>query len=195
MKELITIAKLKEIFKKKNYVWNPLFNHIGIRTLDQTPDVFNDYFVVVYKDQIIGIYEGTTDPGVYWLKTPSRVNGTAILPEGQYLDTWQIGVHKTYPAWTQFKQIFVWRDNNKDEKVDYAGTKVNDVSGLNIHHGHATWLSNIKNYLLKVIKIGQYSAACQVYAFKDNHDTLMEYTRLTKFKLLSYTLLNEIDFK
>ncbi len=68
MKELITISKLKFIFQSKNYKWDAKFNMIGIRTNDKTPDIFNDWMVCVVDDKIIGIWEWTTDAGVYWLK-------------------------------------------------------------------------------------------------------------------------------
>lgn len=191
--ENITVEKLKSIFVTKGYGWGS-FNIIGIRTLDQTPDVFNDFICLVIADKLVGCWSCTTDPGVYWLKNPSRINGTAILPEGQYIDSWILGVHKTYPALTQFKPLKVWRDNNKDAKVDYTGNLYADVQGLNIHKGHDTWLSKNAKYLLGIIKVDKYSAACQVFAFSDNFATFIDYCKKSGLKLFTYTLLNEKDF-
>jgi hypothetical protein len=195
MKELITIERLKSIFQSKNYQWNPKLNLIGVRTNDQTPDKFNDYFCLVVDDKIVGTFECTTDPGVYWLKNPGRINGTAILPPGQYVDSWTIGTHKTYQALVQCKTLPTWRDANKNEIVDYSGHVYNDVQGLNIHRGHETWLSKTSKYLLGVIKIDKYSAACQVLAFKDNFDMLIACCLGSKKKYFTYTLIVENDFK
>ncbi len=195
MRDIITVNRLKTILSSKNYKWNPNFNIIGIRTKDQTPDKFNDFMCLVISDKLVGIWECTTEPGIYHLKNPARVNGTAILPEGQYLDTWVLGLHKGYEALVQNKPIMVYRDNNKNEFIELTGNKVGDVAGLNIHRGHESWLSNISKYLLTVIKVDKYSAACQVFAFKDNFDAFIQYCKGTGKKTFTYTLINESDFR
>lgn len=192
-KNNITRNSLKAIFEEKKYVWDDKLNLIGIRTNDNTPDKFNDYFVLVEKNAITGIFECTTDPGVYWLNNPSRINGTAILIPNQYLNSHVFGIHKDYPALVQFKPLKVWRDNNKDSILDYKGPTYSDVQGLNIHHGHKTWLSKILT--IAKIKVDKYSAACQVLAFLDHFEILMKACKDSSYKNFTYTLLVENDFK
>ncbi|MDZ7648478.1 MAG: hypothetical protein U5K54_15520 [Cytophagales bacterium] len=38
------------------------------------------------------IYPATTDPGTFWLNNPSFPQGTAILAQGQHVDSYSIGI-------------------------------------------------------------------------------------------------------
>lgn len=197
MKGKITLESLKKILMKKNYIWDPEFNLIGIRALDNTAGEFNDWICIVYKDSLVDVYECTTDPGIFYLQNPTNVNGTAVLPEGQHKGIWSLGQHKGYEALVQARVLSVYRDKNKDVKVDTVGKLFNDVAGLNCHRGHETWTRAGLRYLgnvFKTIKVGKYSAGCQVVAYKDDFDNLLKYVKLTKKKLIDYTLLSESDF-
>lgn len=197
MKDKITLESLKSSFKKKGYTWDSKFNLIGIRTLDNTAGEFNDWMCIISDDKLVGVFECTTDPGIFYLENPTNVNGTAILPEGQHKSIWVIGKHKGYEALVQFGVLSVYRDKNKNTKIDIGGKLYNDVAGLNCHRGHETWTRSTLRYLgnvFKTIKVGKYSAGCQVIAYKDDFDNLLKYAKLSKKKIFDYTLLKESDF-
>lgn len=44
-------AKIKEVFAKKGYKFDPLFNIVAVRTELQVPDVFNDLMVAIWTVQ------------------------------------------------------------------------------------------------------------------------------------------------
>src|SRR6478609_4254603 len=93
-------------------------NLVGIRSNDMTPNQFNDWEYVFWK--YAGSWELvkfriTTDPGLFYLKNPANVEGTAIVKPGQYINVWSKGLHKgEYPALVQTGPITVFRDNDKD---------------------------------------------------------------------------------
>ncbi len=124
-----------------------------------------------------------------------RVEGVFNLDEGQYIDSWIIGIHKTYEAFVQCKPLHGTRDGNKDSIADHTGKTYTDAQGVNIHRGHETWLSKYASYLLKIIKIDKYSMGCQVSAFADNLVKLLQYSKASGKKYFTYTLLGENDFK
>ena len=101
-------------------------------------------------------YNATTDPGLYYRKNLLNENGTAILQDGYYRSTWQVGLHKNkYTALVQRKPVKLWRDNNKDNKLDRKGKVYEELAGINIHHASGVSTS---------VSIGKYSAGCQVIA-------------------------------
>ena len=170
-------------------------NIFGIRNkLDV--DMFNDFIGVVYKDSFgpqIKIYNGTTDPGLYWLKNDKgNINGTFILGEGYHRQCWKLHKHHgKYECLGQAKSDSFWgyRDNDKDSELDMAGPIYRDVVGLNLHT-----TSHLKGMAEKV---GAYSAGCQVI---NKVDDFNEFMRICKISMdiygprVSYALFNVKDF-
>ena len=61
-------------------------NIVGIRSKDTTANTFNDLMTVSYKVKgqwYTRSWECTTDPGLYWMHNPMRVEGCAQLVCGQ----------------------------------------------------------------------------------------------------------------
>src|SRR3954470_24162605 len=73
-------------------------NIVGIRNKNTVPNRFDDQMHVFYKTGAINweyhVFNVTTDPGTFWLENPVSTEGTAILPEGQYLGAYGLGLHK-----------------------------------------------------------------------------------------------------
>lgn len=136
-------------------------NIFGIRSKDRTADLFNDVIGIAYLDEFnekhVLTFKGTTDPGAYWLGSKmGNFQGTGILIPGQYSSALKIGKHKgKYPALVQSEKakFKVWRDSDKDWKLDLDGKVYDDISGLNLHT--TSFINDIKN-------VGAYSAGCQV---------------------------------
>ncbi len=212
----IEFKALREILKSKQYViyneHNKL-NIVGIRRIvpgvvNKFDDLITIFFTVpevtpwkvsdtteIYKDMSSGkvwIYNqfpATTEPGKSYLIKPINPAGTAILCEGQYVDTYKIDKHNgKYKALCQrLKPVWVWRDNNKDEEYNFM-TKQQGFFGINIHRASAwsilPWVD--KN-----------SAGCQVVQSPKHFDSLMSWSDLHEAKygnVFTYTLINEKDF-
>lgn len=122
-------------------------NIVMVRSPQRVANRFDDSMLATYREK-----EGspltclaapmTTDPGTYWLKYPMRVEGTAILPPGQYRGAWKVGLHRgKYPALVQAEPFRVYRDRNKDNNLDEGMLSEPDIYHINIHHaGQASTL-------------------------------------------------------
>lgn len=145
-------------------------NLVGIRnTRDLHANTFNDLFCVAF--QVRGQtkllqYACTTDPGIYYRQNPINVNGTAILPPGQYPGMWEIGKHQgQYPALVQRIPVTVIRDRNRDASLNLNATTDTGLFGINCHrareHGTST-------------QVDKWSAGCQVIANGGHFAELMQ---------------------
>jgi hypothetical protein len=67
-------------------------------------------------------YTASVDPGRAWLTMGwGGVGGTAILCPGQYMDAYEVGLHNAkYEALLQRLPVKVWRDNDRDGKLDFG---------------------------------------------------------------------------
>lgn len=175
----------------KFYFQEHKLNIVGLRTLDMTPNVFNDLLFVAYlKESKMYCHQWkiTTDPGLYWLKKPLNVNGTAILVPGQYLDTYSIDLHQgKYKALCQrLKPVKVYRDNNKDDRYDFNDATIETgLFGINIHRAKEKTLS---------FRVDKFSAGCQVFANSADFEQFMILAELHKKhhgNSFTYTLLQE----
>ena len=168
--------------------WN--LNIIGVRKRFGTPNKFDDTMVVCYKKN--GLWQEerwqiTTDPGLYHLHNPSRIEGTAILCPGQYRGAWKLGLHrKTYKALVQRKPVKVFRDASKNSILDMDPNTVQEgLFGINIHRSNAKGSSTIVN---------KWSAGCQVFSsIYDYLDLihLCEKQEALGYSNFTYTLIDE----
>lgn len=139
-------------------------NIVGVRTPPGEVNTYDDWIHLIYKDDrdewVDLAFRCTTDPGLYWLKNPARLAGTAILKPGQYRGAYKIGLHRgRYPCLKQARPVTVYRDRNRDDCLDmHPESEVEGIYGINIHHsGYRT------HY-----KVDKWSAGCTVLA--DIHD-------------------------
>lgn len=189
------LPKIKSILKRRGfrlYTRPYELNIVGIRSKNTRANRFDDEIHVFYKVNGLKwnyhIYKVTTDPGTFWLKNPSDPQGTAILNQGQYVDAYEIGLHRgQYKALVQRKPVTVMRDYDRNSFLDFLkGEKQTGLFGINIHRA---LLSGKTKYIEK------FSAGCQVfenatdfYAFMD----LCEKHRGLYGNKFTYTL---IDFR
>ena len=170
-------------------------NIVGVRNRNMISNTFNDQIIVFCKDDsgawVVHVFTATTLPGVYWLRNPMNKNGTAILIPGQYKDSHQIGLHRgKYSALIQKSAVKVLRDNDRNGFANpFANVKALTTEtgyfGINIHRADAAFTS---------LKIGKYSAGCQVFANPKEFDLFMQLANNHK-KLhgnsFTYTLLSQ----
>jgi hypothetical protein len=188
------IRALIALMRRKGYVIydKPYqLNIVGVRNDSTTPNSFDDTMYVFWKDGA-GKWQGkfyniTTDPGTYWLNNPENPQGTAILKEGQYINSHQIGLHRgNYKALTQKNPVTVLRDYDRNAVLDFVnGKEDTGLFGINIHRASATGTTKT---------IDKYSAGCQVF---ENADDFANFLSLVdKHKDLygnnfTYTLVDE----
>lgn len=169
-------------------------NIFGVRSTSARPGAFDDWIGVFWMNWDIGtwefhVWQGTTDPGTYWLNRPLNVSGTAILVEGQYQSTYQIGLHRNkYEALIQCKPVRVYRDDDRDEILDMMPDTVQrGLFGINIHRASADF---------RVTKVGKWSAGCQVIADPRDFAQFMDLCALAEDEwgpTFTYTLLTQVQ--
>lgn len=170
--KLIDLTDFESLFKKYGYSYftngDYNLNIIGIRNLiDGTAHTneFNDALLLTYKVNgkwMKHVYDFTTDPGQTTLNAPSNSKGTAILVPYQYKGVYKIDLHNgKYKALCQRNgNVAVYRDNNKDKRLDFNPTTIDVGSfGINIHRAKDNAVTPL---------INGYSAGCQV--LKDSAD-------------------------
>ncbi len=176
-----------QVFKADQKDYN--LNIVGIRSSENIPDVFNDVLYVFWKFKGVWHerkYVITTDPGLYYLKNPVNVKGTAILKEQQVKRSHRLGLHRgRYQALTQQRPLTVIRDFDRDSNLDYnSGREETGYFGINIHNSGKR-LSRIVN---------KWSAGCQVHENPVSYRDFIQVCRNAKHiwgNNFTYTLLNE----
>jgi hypothetical protein len=189
------LGRIKSILKQNGYTLytEPYrLNIVGLRSESIVPNQFDDEIHVFYAKSDgswnYHIWPATTDPGTFWLNNPVYEQGTAILAQGQYQNSYSIGKHKgLYEALVQTKPVTVIRDYDRDALLDfYNGEKQTGNFGINIHRAESTGTTK---------QINKYSAGCQV--FQNAHDfeqfmTLCEQHRKLYGNSFTYAL---VDFR
>ena len=146
-------------------------NIIGIRADSTLPNRFDDEIHVFFKNGsgkwIHYIFPATTDPGTYWLQNPMSPQGTAILKQGQYKGSYQIGLHRgKYYALVQSKPVTVLRDYDRNAILDFwNGKPETGMFGINIHRASVNGTTK---------PVDTYSAGCQVFANINDFNLFMQ---------------------
>lgn len=166
-------------------------NIIGVRNPNQICNSFDDTLMLAYKINgrwILKEWSITTDAGRYWLLNPMNSKGTAILIPNQYRGAYGIAEHRNkYEALCQVNaKVDVWRDNNKDQILDFNNaTAESGYFGINIHRSNPNGESEI---------VEKWSAGCQVFQNSNDFNEFMNISK-TAAKIwgnsFTYTLMTE----
>ena len=157
------LAAIKSILRSKGYILftRPFeLNIIGIRSKSTKSNRFDDEIHVFYKVHSLKwnyhIYKATTDPGTFWLKNPLQFEGTAILAQGQYVNAYEIGMHRgQYKALVQKKPVSILRDYDRNAYLDFLnGKPQSGLFGINIHRALIQGQTK---------QVDKFSAGCQVF--------------------------------
>jgi hypothetical protein len=192
----MTIEELKKLYESVGAPWSEI-NIFGIRN-DYNPekDLFNDQ-IGIATDSEIHLFQGTTDPGMWWTLNPvayQGVTGAAHIVDGVHRNIWRVGIHAAgtgfaHEALIQTgNSIRFWRDTNKDSKNDGTEPVQSGYVGINLHRAGLDDPANI----------GKYSAGCQVVRHHEEFITFMNiikassmYKTQREFARFSYLLLNK----
>ena len=190
------IGKLINLYKRLRYVLYETgdynVNLFGIRNSNDThSNGFNDYLGVLYKlngEWKIFMCAGTTDPGLISRTIPVSTLGTAILPCGQYPKMFRIGKHKgQYEALVQNTPVALFRDRNKDGKLDFCNLQPPAMCGINFHRANAK---------VKSKQVDGWSAGCQVVADPQDFAEIMRIIKESAKRygsVFTYTLFDIKD--
>nr|WP_255775561.1 peptidoglycan-binding domain-containing protein [Microbulbifer sediminum] len=176
---------------------NPFhLNIVGVRSHSSQFDNFDDKLFLIYRDeqgrQIAEEFSITTDPGSYYSqKRLLNEDGVAILVPDQYEDTYTLGKHLgKYEALVQRGgKVRVWRDGNRDNRLDRAGKIYEGWYGINIHRARKTGTTE---------RVGRYSAGCQVFQRINDFNILISLANKSaklRRNRFTYTLLEAADLK
>jgi len=165
------IRALLFMMKKNGYVvyTKPFqLNIVSVRSKSTIPNKFDDWLYAFWKDEkgkwVGRNYPITTDPGTYYLKNRAFLDklGTAILKEGQYVDTYKLALHlgKYLAVCERLGPVTVYRDYDRDAILDFNnGREATGYFGINIHRAKNNTVTN---------DVESWSAGCQV--FQDSKD-------------------------
>lgn len=174
-------------------------NLFGIRSPTKMAGKFDDLMGCAYKETADGPFRvdwwpATTDPGVYWLEHPMRVEGcAALVADRQYRGAYRRALHRgKYMALCQRSDVAVYRDGTRDEILNYDPSTIQEgLFGINLHasrqDGDGTGESTV---------VGKWSAGCNVHATEEGFLAMMSlvdkslevHPTWTKF---TYSLLNQ----
>jgi hypothetical protein len=197
---MFTRQQIEKTVKSVGYSWfdsNKDYdvNIVGVRnsaTGARVTNLFDDWLTLSYK--ISGqwqyhIWNITTDPGTTYTQRLINPDGVARLVPGQYRGSHAIGLHQgKYIALRQVKPVKVWRDKNKDLKVDEKIIQ-EGLFGINIHRSSTSGTSK---------KVDGWSAGCQVFANINDFNKFMTIMHKAKDMFgnkFTYTLIESKDIK
>lgn len=188
---MVTVQSLLNAYTNKKYkLFNyPKVNLFGVRnTQNKDSNNFNDILGVLYQDTnstwILKSWAGTTDAGLAYRLSPINNKGTAILVPNQYIDGFRFGKHHgKYNALVQNKPFTLYRDNNKDSKLDYINPQDPEMAGINIHKAG-----------VNSIQVDKWSAGCQVFAKEKDFNEFMDILNSANCgNTFTYTLFLDTD--
>ncbi len=192
----MSIAHLQRVIEGLGYKWfskgDYNVNLIGVRNPNLVANSFDDTMLCAFKIQ--GVWQLkewriTTDAGKFWLKYPMTSKGCAILAPNQYLGAYALDLHRgAYRALCQRGEVEVYRDDNKDQILDFNdASKQWGLFGINIHKaGDDSKL------------VGNWSAGCQVYKRRSDFDDLINICSKASKQWgnsFTYTLIKEQDLE
>lgn len=198
-----TLRDVRQVMKKKGYKFfekdvadysdDYNLNIIGIRFDDSASNKFDDTLMFLYKvknEMKLYACAATTDPGWYYMENPMNKEGCAIIAPGQYPKVWALGKHRgLYDALVQVGEFTIYRDNNKDHKLDKVKKQKITGAGLNLHCASQVGTSK---------QIDRWSAGCQVVASNTDYIFAMNIIKAARQKygnMFTYTLLEKDDFE
>lgn len=187
--------KIKALLRYKGYklYTRPYeLNIVGLRSKSVVPNRFDDELHVFYKVSGLKweyhVFKITTDPGTYWLKNPSMPQGTAILAEGQNIDSHALGLHKgQYKALVQVKPVTVMRDYDRNAVLDFYNGKLDKGQfGINVHRANKVGTTKT---------VDKNSAGCQVFENAEDFAVFLSMCEKHKDRYGNHFTYTLIDFR
>lgn len=156
------------------------FMLVGVRSKADIPDSYDDkLYLVTHRSMFT--FDCTTNSGGHYLLNLLNPKGTAVLRADKCYK-YKLGIHKGYEALVQAAPVEVYRDKNKDAKIDTVGPTETGWFGINIHRGSMTTVGKY---------IGRFSGGCVVLQNPADFKLLIEECKKTNKTVFDFVLLNE----
>lgn len=160
---------------------------LGVRSNEDTPNVFDDKFYLFFNDAFVDVISGTTNAGSPILKGGFKKynkKGAFVLKSNEwYYDIWTYVYRvKRGHELIQVKPVVGYRDGNEDDKVDQDGNMYKGLFGINFHTNTFKWYNETISWL-----IGSWSAGCQV---TNNRIKFIEWINIFKRRKKSQKQIN-----
>ena len=122
-------------------------NLVAIRSKDRTAGAYDDLICIAAREYVNGprvcrYYPCTVDPGAEWeARGGMRPEGVAVVANGQHRGAYSIGIHRrgsktAHEALVQTGPIAIYRDANRDGRIDMTGPRLEGQRVFcNIHKG------------------------------------------------------------
>lgn len=155
-----SLSAIKEYIlnETKDYTLN-IKELVWVRTDMNLTNTFDDFVVLLIDKEIKYVAPCSTTAGNFYVKNPityGGITGTAIAKKQQVIMSHQFISSANWkslwlgmPYFKQMKAIEIYRDGNKDGKID-TQISTKGIYGINLHHGG---LGSI---------VDRWSAGCQV---------------------------------
>ena len=168
---------------------------LGVRSNEDTPNVYDDKFYLFINDAFVEVITGTTNCGTDILKGGflkyNKAGAFVLKSDMWHHDVWMYTYRSTRGhELIQVKPVSGYRDNNKNDKSEEIGDVVNGLFGINFHTNTFKLYNSVVNWF-----VGTWSAGCQV---TNNRVKFIEW--LMRFKdrkasgkqkYITYCLINE----
>jgi hypothetical protein len=134
------IDNIKKRYTKNNYIFFETGDYNVNISIFRNKNIYynsaDDKLVVIYKKENkwkIKCYKITCDPTPYYRqKFLFNPKGASYIKEGQYINSYKLGIHRGFPGLIQYKPISIYRDYNKDLKFDKMYEETG-IFNINIH--------------------------------------------------------------
>jgi hypothetical protein len=172
---------------------------LGVRSNEDVFNSYDDKFYEFEGEKFIRVLTGTTNAGSGVLRggfLKYNKRGVAVLKADEwYYNVWSYGLHRgKMPALIQNgRRVKVYRDGNKNTKIEQIGEPELGWFGINYHTN--TYDFSLAN--LKVVKwaIGYWSAGCQVINDRKKYIDQIEYYKKAfqsgEQIMVTFCLINE----
>lgn len=194
-KQLLDRVRDLPSFNPHRFMILPKYLLIGVRSMDDLPDQFDDKMYLFVGGEFKLVTSCTTHPGASilkkgWLNFSSE--GAAVMKADQfYYNAYQKSDGKKVrhhngkmQCLRQMEEMLYYRDNNNNDRSEEIGQVYKGNYSTNVHG------SNYNLYLkIRTSIIGNWSAGCQVVNDIPKYVELLNYVPLDV--RVSYALLKE----
>lgn len=133
----MNIINVRALEVLNKYPVNDRLVVINIRSGSKEANLFDDTTMLVFNNMVLGIYESTCDAGTPNLENPVNRDGAAIVMNGFYPKLWKVGKHRgKYEALVQNAPVVVFRDDDRDNILDYSDIMLDDTMRLRLEHNN-----------------------------------------------------------
>ena len=165
-------------------VFDKEINMVFVRENFDFDNLFNDRLYLWNSCIPFTEFIVTTKAGRVWWENFTNPRGVAGLVENQYINSHALGLHRgAYEALVQVEPVVVYRDANKDAKLDTAKTE-SGLFGINYHT-----MSVSRVIVARQVDNG--SAGCMVNPDTKAYFESMALIKAAKQSRYTLTLLNK----